>query len=146
MKSLIYRGNSPFMTAFMSEATAHASTLKFTTREEYLAWVKNWKEEYKVVERVHRIETLTGKRDRCILPRKIDHYQKLLDKVPDLTDIEKAKYHEVVGRLGIAFGLSSWMMSGSYWIVVAMLVERKASKIRANTQRNLRLLENKQVA
>ncbi len=143
MKNLIYRGNAPFMTAFMNEAVAHTSALKFITREEYLAWVKNWKEEYKIVERKHKIDSLCYKRDRCFLQNKIDHYQKQLDAIPDLTDFEKAKYNEVVGRLAQSFGLSNWMVGSSYWIVIAMLVERKASKIRANTQRNLRLLELK---
>jgi len=143
---MIYRGNTPFMTAFVSEAMAHANTLKFTTREEYLSWVANWKEEYKLIERAHKIDNLCWKRDRCVLPNKIEHYQKQLDKLSDLTDAEKAKYNEIVGRLAQTFGLSGWMSRDSYWIVIALLVERKAGKIRANTQRNLRLLSQQKVA
>ena len=143
MKSLMYRGNASFASAFMSEAMAHSTALKFTTREEYLAWVKNWKEEYKIVEHKHKIDNLRQKRDRCVLQNKIDNYQKQLDKLPDLTEVQKAKYNEVVGRLAQAFGLPGWMSCNSYWIVIALLVERKAGKIRANVQRNARLLEQK---
>ena len=146
MKSMIYRGNAPFMAAFMSEAMAYSTTLKFTTREDYLTWVKKWKEDYKIVEHKRKIDVLFSRRDNCILPHKKEYYQKRIDNIEPLTDAEKEKYNAIVGRVAQSFGLASWMVCNTYWVVIALLVERKAGKIKANVQRNVRLLEQSSVS
>ncbi len=145
MKNIIYRNHATttFAAAFMNEAMAYSTKLEFNTREEYLAWVKNWKEEYKIVELYHKSCKLSTALDRCQLQSKKDAYQKRLDKLPNMTEEQMAKYKEISGKIASKFGLNQWIASYPYWILIGMLIERKAGKIKARAQRNARLVEEK---
>ena len=57
MHKLIYRDQTlEFKALFMEAAMNHIAKLTFTTREEYLAWVKQWKEDYKNIVHFYTIE------------------------------------------------------------------------------------------
>ena len=107
--------------------------LNFITKDEYLAWVKKWKEDFKIVERQHKIEKYTSMRDSCVLPNKKDYYQKKLDKIEDLTLDEATRYNVLMDEFRKYAGMNAWFKS-SYWLTVFGLVQRKASKLRAKSQ------------
>jgi len=142
---MIYRNPAlaTFAQAFKSEATAFSTTLTFNTRDEYLVWVKQWKEDYKLVLRKYQISTFTYRRDHCVLESKKLHYQKRLDGIPDITTEDTEKYNAIVGRLAIQLGLPNWMVGNSYWIIIGLLILRKAGKIRAGIKREERLATQK---
>lgn len=146
MKNIIYRNHAvtTFASAFMSEAMAYSTKLTFTTRDEYLNWVKEWKEDYKAIEHKRKLDVLCARRDGCTLETKKDYYQKRLDKLPDLTPEQKDRCKAVSDRIAKEMGFSSWLTGDTYWTIIALLIIRKAGKIRAHSQRNARLLEQKQ--
>ena len=146
MKSIINRNyTGSFDAVFMENAVAFSTKLTFVTREEYLAWVKQWKSDCKLVERQHKIERYCGMRDHCITETKKNYYQKRLDTIPDLTVEERAQYDALMNRFRTETGMPTWFTS-SYCLVIYMLIHRKAGKLRARTQRNIRVLDSVKVA
>ena len=140
MKTLInktYTGS--FDAVFMENAVSFSTKLTFTTREEYLDWVKQWKTEYKLVQRQHTIEKYSCRRNHSITAVKQNHYQKMIDKIPAITAEERSQYDGLMNRFRTEIGLPTWFAC-SYSLILYMLIYRKAGKIRANVQRNLRLL------
>ncbi len=135
MKTMIYRNRetTTFTSCFLYEAEQMANKLTFITKDEYLVWVKKWKEDFKIVERQHRIEKYTSMRDNCVLQTKIDYYQKKLDKVEDLTLDEATRYNVLMFEMQQYSGMNHWFKCG-YWLAVYYLVQRKASKLRAAAQ------------
>lgn len=140
MKSLINRNyTGSFDTVFNENAVAFAKKLTFTTRGEYLEWVKQWKTDYKLVERQHKIVRYLGMRDHCITEVKKNLYQKKLDSVTELTVEERSQYDGIMNRFRIDVGLPTWFDS-SYSLVLYVLILRKAGKIRAGEKRSERIL------
>lgn len=147
MKNMIYRNETTttFAAAFAEAAISLSTKLNFTTREEYLEWVKQWKAAYKLVEKQHRIDTYCYRRDHCITESKSAYYQKKLDAITDPNLEEKTRYSALMTNMRDFAGMKEWF-SDSYWLVIYMLVLRKAGKIKAKAQRNARVLELATVA
>ena len=146
MKSLINRNyTGSFDAVFMENAVAFSTKLTFVTREEYLDWVKQWKTDYKLVERQHTIEKYSYRRDHSATEAKQNHYQKILDKILDVSVEERGQYDALMNRFRTEVGLPTWF-SSSYSLVLYMLIYRKAGKLRARTQRNIRVLDSVKVA
>lgn len=138
MNTLIYRNKetTTFTSLFNQLAVDYSSKLTFVTREEYLEWVKKWKEDYKIVDAHHKITKLSGCRDSCVLPKKIEMYQKRLDNIVDLTPEQLVRLKEIEAKYLIEFNLKPWFIS-SHYLVWYMLIIRKAGKLRAANQREL---------
>jgi hypothetical protein len=133
MKTLIYHTQPTFASGFIYEAEQMMNKLSFITKDEYLDWVKKWKEDYKIVERQHKIEKYWLMRDYCATEAKKERYQKKLDKVQELTSDETARVATLMLELQKYADTGPWFKS-SYWLTVYFLVQRKASKLRANSQ------------
>lgn len=119
-------------------AEEYVSKLTFTTREEYLSWVKQWKEDVKIVTLYHTQIKYCGNRNACIRQEKIDYWQKKLDKLPSLSDEQKKRVDELMQQYLKDYNLKDWFKS-SHYLFWYMLIVRKASKLRAKAQRELRL-------
>lgn len=141
MKNLIYKTQDyNFNAIFMDYVHAYDSKkLNFNTREEYLNWVKQWKEDMNIVVYQHTRNKYTYKRDACVLPVKIAKYQSLLDKMPELTDVQKARIEVLKQQYLSDYNLPSYFYHTT-WLIWHLLIIRKAAKIKANAQRSLRLL------
>lgn len=90
MKHIIYGYDQE---AFNRAALAHVEKLTFNTRSEYLAWVKQWKEDYRCLSVARRIERL----NRYTTQPKIDRANKLIEKLN--VQCPNEKYTEIVDRL-----------------------------------------------
>lgn len=147
MKHIIYGYDQE---AFNRAALAHVEKLTFNTRSEYLAWVKQWKEDYRCLSVARRIERL----NRYTTQPKIDRANKLIEKLN--VQCPNEKYTEIVDRLanlsmpaqyrtdyGIKF--LYWKPS-TYNLLMYLLVVRKASKLRAAVKRATRIAAEKAVA
>ncbi len=142
MNSIIYGYDE---TAFNRAALAHVDKLTFNTRGEYLAWVAQWKEDYKHLSAARKIERL----NRYTTQVKIDRADKEIAKLE--TVYLPAKTAEIKDRLtkrleteyGIKF--TYWKPS-NYVLIMYLLVARKASKLRAAKKREERIAAEKAVA
>jgi hypothetical protein len=119
-------------------AEEYSAKLKFVTREEYLAWVKQWKEDYKLIEKHHKITKYTERQAKCILPKKVEYYKNKLDKVPKLSPSEVLRLKTLEAQYLNDFGLRPWFVVSEY-LVWYMLIMRKAGKLRAKQQRDIRI-------
>ncbi len=138
MKNLVYKNYNTFNEELLKLAETHSKALTFITRDEYLIWVKQWKEDYKTVLQLHTIEKFTRRRDRSTLQEKIDRFQKILDKIPNLSDEQKARIEVLKKEFLSLWGLNSYTYC-SHYLLWHMYVVRKAGKIRAGQQRELRI-------
>ena len=134
MKTLIYRDSTTtFQSLFDKIAEDFSSKLKFTTKEEYLAWVKNWKFEMNILDRANRVMVYSFKRDACKKQSKIDNYQKKYDSVKVLTPEEEVVWGGVKFRCTQEADINIWQahLTVLIWYMLAL---RKAGKIRARKQ------------
>jgi len=135
MHILIYRNEetTTFISLFNQLATDYTSKLKFITKEEYFSWLKQWKEDYKIIDRKHKVDKFVWFRDHCVIQKKIELYQKRLDAIPDFTPEENARYAVLCDQYLSDFNLKPWFVLTRY-LVWYMLIIRTASKLRANSQ------------
>ncbi len=130
---------------FEAAAKAHAEKLTFNTREEYLAWVKQWKEEYRYVSALRRIEKL----QRFTLPDKIKKAEKQIEQIEKKIDPVKAKdiLRNITDRIEKEYGLKrQYYPWSTYSLIMYLLVSRKASKIRAAKKREERIAAEQALA
>jgi hypothetical protein len=143
MNKLIYRNQElDFNALFMEAAMNHTTKLTFITREEYLAWVKQWKEDYKNIVHLYTIEKWEHHPAR--LPERIKYFEdrvKALKAKPGFwaAEVVTKRVEEIKQQILTEYS-SMYVGRRLYAVVMYLLVARKAGKIRANTQRNLRLL------
>ena len=127
MLKLIYGGYTK--ERFDNAVAAQVEKLTFNTRDEYLIWVKQWKEEYKYMIALRRGEKL----ERFTLPDKIASAKN--KSVILHSQFDPIKIKEI--QLKINLQLHTEMKKtyfhqfGGYWLIIYLLVLRKASKIRA---------------
>jgi hypothetical protein len=138
MTTLIYRNKQTdsFIELFNQLANDYASKLTFVTREEYLAWRKQWKEDFKIVEIQHKFEKWDMMKSSCVLPRKIEMYEKKLKTLPAYTAEQSKRIIEIQAKYISDFNLKPWAIA-SHYVVWYMQIIRKAGKIRAGKQREL---------
>ena len=141
MNTLINRNKktTTFEAAFIQSATNYSTKLTFVTREEYLDWVKQWKEDFKLIDRHHKIQCLTWRLNVSRLQPKIDRLQKNIDRLIPLNESEIIRLKQIEAQYINDFKLHPWQVC-SHYLFWYMLVKRKAGKIRANVQRTLRLI------
>lgn len=154
MKTLVYRTYqqiSSFEHEFLTEAQRISSTLPFTTREEYLVWTKHWKEDYKAVWKSYLREKYNYKYSNCKNPAKVEYYKKKLDSVGVLTEVERACVDRSISLAKSIYLTSKptdreyiyqWARifdASRYWLIVFMLIIRKASKLKATQERDKRI-------
>lgn len=154
MKTLIYctyQQTSSFEQEFLTEAERLISTLPFTTREEYLIWTKQWKEDYKAVWKSYLREKYNYKYSICKNPAKVEYYKKKLDSVHVLTEVEQACVDRSISLAKSIYLTTKptdreyiyhWARifdSSRYWLIVFMLIIRKASKLKAAQERDKRI-------
>jgi hypothetical protein len=143
MQKLLYRNdNDNFQALFIQTAMNHISKLTFTTRDEYLVWVKQWKEDYRNIVHLYTIKkyethpTQLEERTKWYAD-KANHLKEKIGYWP-LADI--AKRAEVINaQMSKEYGLYVYS-NNLYYTLLYLLMVRKAAKIRANQQRNARLL------
>lgn len=140
MLNLIYRNrDKDFGALFMDNVHAYdAKKLNFNTREEYIDWVKQWKEDMDFVVYKHTKNKRTWKRDACVRADKISKYQACVDNMPELTTVQTTRYNELMNKFLVDYDLKHWFAS-SYYLVWYMLIIRKAAKIKAAKQRDQQL-------
>ena len=143
MNTTMTKKNAEYQARFMQDAMNYSSKLAFVTRDEYLNWVKQWKEDYKLVLKAYVLDKLIVHQSACILPDKIARIQAKIDAIPALTAEETARLNELKTKFMVEHNRDvKWMKWLSlYELIQHMYVARKAGKIRANAQRNLRLVE-----
>jgi hypothetical protein len=155
MKLLVYRTYLPhgsFQAEVETEAARLSATLPFNTREEYLSWVKQWKEDYKAVWRSYQIEKYTAKYNACVNVNKVAYYKKKLESIPALTEQEQVSVKRCTENARELYKDKNpeknayrydWtvVFTTGYWLVIFMLVQRRASKIRAKIKREERLAQ-----
>lgn len=106
--------NHDFATKFKQAIEAKVSTLPFTNREEYLAWVKNWKQTYQFLSwniRLHRLE--------CRM-------------TPNMREDKKVRMQKEIDSLKQKTGGIP-----CYGYALDMLIDRHASKIQSGIQREM---------
>lgn len=140
MLNLIYRNHElNFDSLFMDNVHAYdAKKLNFNTREEYLNWVKQWKEDMKTVALAHTRYKLYCKRDHCERQEKKNRHQARLNKLPELNDVQNARLEVLKNSFLVDYNLKPYFYC-THYLVWYLLVLRKAAKIKANAQRALRL-------
>lgn len=138
MTTLIYRNKETdsFIELFNQLANDYASKLTFVTKEEYLAWLKQWKEDFKLVETQHKFEKWERMKSSCVLPNKIEMYERKLKSLPEYTAEQSKRLLEIQAKYLSDFSLKPWTIA-SHYVVWYMLILRKAGKIRAGKQRML---------
>lgn len=154
MKTLVYRTYhqiGSFEQQSTTEAQRISSTLLFTTRHEYLEWVKQWKIDYKAVWKSYLREKYNYKYSICKNPAKVEYYKKKLDSVPVLTEDEQACVNRSISlaksiylstrptHVGYIYDWTRVFDTTRYWLVIFMLIIRKASKLKAAQERDKRL-------
>lgn len=147
MLNLIYRNrDKDFNAMFMNIVHEYDATkLDFNTREEYLNWVKQWKEDMKIITLEHTVNKYARMRDVCKLPEKINLYQAKIDKLPDYSGEEIARsYGARMKQMLTDYNLKDWVVS-SYCLVWYMLILRHAAKRKAAKQRESRIKEKQVV-
>lgn len=146
MHNLIYRNKEhAFNGLIYDHVLAYdANKLKFNTREEYLDWVKQWKEDMKIITHKHTLGCRTWKRDVCIRKDKIEKYQKLVDRMPKLTEEQNARYNARMNMFLADYELKNWF-SSSLYLIWYMLIIRFAAKRKAADKRKERLQQESSV-
>lgn len=150
MKALIYKTES-FDSMFNRVAMNHTSKLSFTTKEEYLTWRKQWKEDYNKIVVLHKAESLYWKMTSCRVPEKVEYYTKKHNAIQPIADAIKkddvfmSRYRKYESEIREFYGWGPYWTISSYVMVVYMLIVRKAGKIRANTQWNMQRLAKPQL-
>jgi hypothetical protein len=129
---------------FDSTVQAHVEKLTFNTREEYLLWVQQWKEDYKHILYLRKIEKL----GRFTLPDKIKNAEKQIAIIESKFDRVKAKKIavELQDKISKEYGLKFYWPLTTYSLIMYLLVARKASKIRAGKKREERIAVEKATA
>jgi hypothetical protein len=139
MNSLINRNKktTTFEELFIQLAMNQVSKLPFTTKEEYLAWVDQWKSDFKLVMTQYKFDTWEYKKNGCIRPEKIAYYQKKLDSLPKFTVEDINRYGTLVKQFLAAYNPPCYS-SFSLYLVWHMLIVRKAGKLKSHAQYVLR--------
>lgn len=140
MQNIMYGNTSP--KAFLAAAEKHVEKLTFNTREEYLNWVKEWKEDYKYLSAWQRI----GKLHRFTKKEKVDRAEKQVAEIK--VKFPHAKYNETVTRVKDRLVKEYDIKWGTndYTLIRYMLVIRKASKLRSAIKRQERILSEQTAA
>jgi hypothetical protein len=140
MKTLLYKlfGNDPFILAFNNAVESHLSKLTFNTRDEYLVWVKQWKEDYNLLVTEYKREFLTFQSQ----PRKREDKrliaERRLAKLPPAQPEKLAATKDRIAKqLFAEHGVSTY--GSIYILLLYMLVVRRADKIRAGRLRAERI-------
>ena len=149
MNSIIKNGG---FFATEDEINAHAEKLTFNTREEYIEWVKQWKEDYNNVVLHHRIDRLF-RRSHQLKPHG-DRYQWFpltsqkaqyrQAKIKQLETQVTMKENEIVDKLSAQIKneynyVRPYGRFECYNLIHYLLAVRKASKVRAARLREERL-------
>lgn len=147
MKTLINRNKetTPFDSVFIQLAMNQSSKLPFTTKEEYLTWVKQWKADFKIVSQAYTRQKYEWGRDACQLPEKIARKRAKVNKIAPLTEAENARIGVLNGEFLAAYGLPSYYTCLLY-LLWHMLVLRKAGKLKSHAQYVMRKQEEMAVA
>lgn len=125
--------------AFSDAVNKHVEKLTFNTREEYLDWVNRWKEEYRYLCLLRKIEKL----QRFTLQEKIVNANKQVAILRSQFDHMKADeiIQRITKRISDEYGIKrTWGTWSIYSLILYLLVSRKASKIRASKKREERLI------
>ena len=128
--------------AFYAKASELSSKLTFNTREEYLAWAKQWKEDYKIALSGWKYEKFSRRLSQSILPEKISYYEKkvaaskLNEEQLARLEVIKTDYLKFMGHSLISL---RWL--SMYTVINHMYLIRKASKIRAGKKREERIAQ-----
>ena len=143
MQKLMYRNQTlEFRSLFMEAAMNHIGKLTFTTRDEYLIWVRQWKEVYNNIVHLYIIQKNERHAAICRTKERQDWYMARANRERAKTGFwTKAEEHIMVMELEDQIKKEYGMyVSGLLVDIMYLLVVRKAAKIRANTQRNARLI------
>ena len=131
MNSLFYRSqNESFTQLFEQAAQATAGSLPFTNKEEYLQWVKTWKDDYRLISLSYRLSKLEAKRYAMLRSSPYageDAKIRLAETENYLTSISaetKAAIEKVYLKHGVA----------RHHLAITLLVQRRAGKIQAHAQ------------
>ena len=133
MKNALYKPNAASLNL---AARKHVDKLTFDTRSEYLAWVAQWKEDYRYIVTARRIEKLR----RFTAEPKIAAASVRIKQLE--ATIDKNKLIEIEARLGnqLSAQYNIWrpLFKSPYILAICMLVIRKAGKLRAAIKRQER--------
>lgn len=144
MKNLYNRNYTrPFVGEFNAAVLEVIKHLTFNTREEYLNWVKQWKEDYHTILNSYKRGNLSWfiNDPKHREDKKLAAENRLAKLPPD--NPEKVK--EVMKRLSTElverYGYPKWYAEypSKYSIILYLLVSRRAGKIRAGQLRAERL-------
>lgn len=129
-------------TAFVKSATDFSTKLTFNTREEYLTWVKQWKEDYKLILLAYTTEKYKMHMDICILPDKIAHYKKKLILLKSVTDEQNIRIQAIKTEYltSMGYSLTGLRWTSLYSVLQHLYITRKAGKIRAAKKREERIV------
>lgn len=131
MNNLIYRSSTTTFTAeFEKAARMHVEKLTFNTRDEYLIWVKQWKEDYKNLTATIRVSEYQWKASVACDPVRIEYFTNCLKKLP----VVGPEFAIRVGQLNEQFfkeyGIRTY--GNVKYLVWYLLAVRKAGKLRSD--------------
>ena len=131
MNKLIYRSsNTNFNAEFARVAEQLSNNLTFNTRDEYLVWVKQWKEDYKNLANAIRNNRIALRYKSARKPERITHFKTLLEKAPNVSkEFYDIRITVLNNQLYADTGLRAY--GNCAFIAIYLLALRKASKIRA---------------
>lgn len=118
---------------FNAMAAAHVDKLTFNTRDEYLVWVKSWKEEYRYLVAARKIEKLA----RFTKTENIDRANKLIERLKSTIDSSRLLEirSNITKRMELEHGIKFMYWSPSnYNLLTYLSISRKASKLRAGVK------------
>jgi hypothetical protein len=131
MHSLFYRSQGQaFAPLFNDAAASFVPQLSFSTKEEYLQWVSQWKAYYRNLSRYQRRNKLLSRCSGYCGAEKAERLTAEANKfIPTLeTDTLYRSTHSLL----VSYGIPTHNLATQ---LTALLVLRKASKLRAAAQR-----------
>lgn len=131
MNNLIYRSsNTNFNAEFARVAEQLSHKLTFNTRDEYLVWVKQWKEDYKNLTNAIRNNRVSWKLQMAQKPERIAYFKAASEKA---SNVPKEFYDVRITMLNNQILADHGVRVYHNWsfIAIYLLVLRKASKIRS---------------
>jgi hypothetical protein len=115
---------------FLKVAEQLSQKLAFNTRDEYLVWVKQWKDDYKNLSNAIRNNTITWKHSVARKPERIAYFAAALAKVADVpSEFHKNRLLVLNNQAFADIGCRCY--NSRLFIAWYLLVLRKAGKIRA---------------
>lgn len=133
MNNMIHHNSTTtFAAEFEKAARNHVEKLTFNTRDEYIAWVKQWKEDYKNLVTTRRVYNYQWKASVACDPMHVKYFTNVLKGLPAVGPDFAVRVGKLNEQMYKEYSLRSYGRYSEKYLTWYLLVIRRASKIRAD--------------